>query len=41
MVSNKERIENLETSFDKLQDSFSRMKIGMADKIRLIEETLK
>lgn len=41
MTTNKERIENLETGLGGLQDSFSRMKLRLTDKMRLIEENLK
>lgn len=41
MTSNKERIENLVASLGGLQDSFSRMELVMADKLRIIKENLK
>lgn len=40
MASNKERIENLEAGLGGLQDSASRLEMGMADKLQLIEENL-
>lgn len=41
MTSNKEQVENLEVGLGSLQDSVSRLEIGMADKLRLIEENLQ
>lgn len=41
MESNKEWIENLEASMGGLQDSVSQLKVGMVNKLRLIEENLQ
>lgn len=41
MATNKECIENLEAGLGGLQDRFSRMEVGLADKLRLIEDNLK
>lgn len=41
MVSNKERIENLKIGLRSLQDTVSRLEVGMVDKLLLIEENLQ
>lgn len=41
VMSNKERIEQLEASVGVLQDSFSRLELGVADKLNQMEDTLK
>ena len=40
MTTNKERIENLEVGLGGLQDSMSRMELGIADKFHQMEDTI-
>ena len=40
MATNKERIESLEVGLGALQDNFSRMKLGVTDKLHQLEATI-
>ena len=40
MATNKDRIERLEVELDNIQDSLSRMEVGVVDKIQRLEDTL-
>ena len=40
MGTNKERIEHLEAGLGEVQEGLHRMELGMADRLRHVEETL-
>ena len=40
MASNKERIENLEVELGRLQDTFSRMEMGVNEKLLHMEDAI-
>ena len=40
MTTNKEWIENLKTSFGMLQDSLSRMELGISDKLQQLDSAI-
>ena len=40
MATNKDKIERLEVELGNIQDSLSRMEVGVVDKIQRLEDTL-